>query len=81
MNAVPLALIAAWGSLLDFPDMYEPELDAASMHEYLLGNAQYYPLLRRLGVDWREMNDLASLFAGGPIAGKVAGNVRSLVNA
>ena len=80
MSAVALEMLALCGSLLDYPDLFEPDLSAVELQHWGLANMNLF-LTRRLALDWREMRLVADLFVGGPVTGRAAETARGLFNA
>ncbi|KAK3633894.1 hypothetical protein LTR56_004653 [Elasticomyces elasticus] len=66
-HAVFMAIVAAWASLTDHPHLLEPELHAHELRIWLLGILN--STLTNQAADCRELDQLADLFAGGPITG------------
>ncbi|KAK5719141.1 hypothetical protein LTR15_007664 [Elasticomyces elasticus] len=66
-HAVFMAVVAAWATLTDHPHLLEPELHAHELRIWLLGILN--STLTSQAADYRELNQLADLFAGGPRTG------------
>lgn len=76
-HAVVMEVVAAWGALNDFPNLFEPALHASELCIWLLENINI-KIVRVAAAYGREMDRLTDLFAGGPITGRVMVFVREL---